>query len=181
MSEILNRMLSPLYRRIKQLFTRGVLRLVDSDTLMQTLQVELLKGEVLGGIEHAEPYGYTSHPFAGAEVFTASVGGRRAHTIALMVSDRRYRKTGLAEGEVALYTREGDYIHFKNGRIVELVASESLTITSKTVTVNGNLLVTGNVNDGSGSMQDIRTTHGSHYHTGDSGGDTSTPVAGGGA
>ncbi len=49
------------------------------------------------------------------------------------------------------------------------------------VKINGNLSVTGNisstgdVSDNSGTMQEIRDTHSSHTHTGDSGGTTSPP------
>jgi len=103
------------------------------------------------------------------------VGGRRAHTIALVVSDRRYRKTDLAEGEVAMYTHEGDYIHFRNGRVIEVVAGASISITAPSFSIDGDLTVTGSVSDGSGSMQAMRDVFNAHTHTGDSGGNTGTP------
>ncbi len=43
------RLLAPIYRRIRQIVTRGVVRLVDPAQLLQTLQVEAFAGEVLDG------------------------------------------------------------------------------------------------------------------------------------
>lgn len=137
-----SRLLAPINRRIRQLFTRGLVRMVDSATLMQSLQIELLQDELLDGVEHAEPYGYTSHPHPGAEVFTASVGGRRAHTIALIAADRRYRKKGLAAGEVALYTDEGDYILLQRGRVIKVVAGTALDVTAPQVNITASTKVT---------------------------------------
>lgn len=167
-----NRLTAPIMRRIKLLVTRAVVRLVDPAALMQSLQVEALAGEVLDGIEHFEPYGYTSHPLAGAEALVFSLSGRRAHSVAGIVADRRYRLKSLAAGEVALYTDEGDVIHFKRGRTIEItagakvkvtaptvevIASSKVTVTtpltevSQNVTIGGTLQVTGQIT-GAGGM-----------------------------
>lgn len=153
-----NRLTAPIMRRIKLLVTRAVVKLVDPAQLMQELQVEALAGEVLDGIEHFEPYGFTSHPLAGAEVLLLSAGGRRAHTLAGIVADRRYRKTGLAPGESAMHNHVGDYILIKQDRsievfagtkvkvtapTVEVVASTKVTVTSPLVEMSGNLNVAG--------------------------------------
>lgn len=108
---------APILRRIRLMLTRGLVKLVDPSTLLQSLQVEALAGEVLDGIEHFEPYGFTGHPYAGAEVVLASIGGRRAQSIVICVADRRYRLTGLAEGEVALYDDQGQKVHLKRAGI----------------------------------------------------------------
>ncbi|WP_330178314.1 phage baseplate assembly protein domain-containing protein [Candidatus Vondammii sp. HM_W22] len=44
-------------RRLRLLVSRAVGRLVDPSTLLQTLQLELLRGELLDGVEHVEGYG----------------------------------------------------------------------------------------------------------------------------
>ncbi len=145
MVTMFSRLLTPINRRIRQLFTRGLVRMVDSTTLMQSLQVELLENELPDGIEHAEPYGYTSHPHPGAEVFTVSVGGRRSHTVALIATDRRYRKQGLAAGEVALYTDEGDFILLKRGRVIKVVAGAALEVAAPQTTITGDVIISGDV------------------------------------
>lgn len=46
------------------------------------------------------------------------LGGNRAQGLAVKVDDRRYRLKGLACGEVALYTDEGDKIHLERGNLI---------------------------------------------------------------
>ena len=58
----------------------------------------------------------------------AFIGGDRSHGVVIVVADRRFRLQGLKPGEVALYTDEGDRIHFKRGRILDI---ETLTLNIK--------------------------------------------------
>lgn len=37
-----------------------------------------------------------------------------------MVADRRYRLKGLESGEVAIYTDEGDKVHLKRGKVIDI-------------------------------------------------------------
>ncbi|EGH25839.1 Phage baseplate assembly protein V, partial [Pseudomonas amygdali pv. mori str. 301020] len=77
-------------------------------------------GEVKDDMEHFEPYGFTSNPLAGAEGIAAFIGGDRSHGLLLVVADRRYRLKGLESGEVAIYTDEGDKIHLKRGKVIDI-------------------------------------------------------------
>lgn len=113
--------------RLKQMIARGVVAMVDSARKLQTLQLRLTADEVKDGVEHFEPYGYTSCPLPGAEHLTVFPGGDRSHGITLVVADRRYRLPNLKGGEVALYTDEGDFIHLKRGRIID-IETETLNI-----------------------------------------------------
>ena len=120
-----------------------------------------------------------------------AVGGNRNHLIAVRVDDGRYRKKNLAAGEVSMYNKDGDYILFKNGRIievvagtklkvtaptVEIVASSTVTITSPSVTMSGNLTVSGTI-DG-GTVKQGSVVLGTHKHGGVTAGGslTSTPT-----
>lgn len=102
------------------LLVRGTVVLGDAVKKMQTLQMRLYADEVKDGLEHFEPYGFTSNPLAGAEGLAAFLGGDRSHGVVLVVADRRYRIQSMAPGEVAIYTDEGDKIHFKRGRIIDI-------------------------------------------------------------
>ncbi len=137
-----NRLTAPLVRRLKLLVTRAVVKLVDPAQFMQELQVEALAGEVLDGVEHFEPYGFTSHPLPGAEVLVLSIGGRRAHSVAGVVADRRHRKTGLAPGEVALHNHLGDYVVIKQDRTIEVFAGTKVKVTAPEVEVVATTKVT---------------------------------------
>lgn len=142
LTRVLHKLLAPLRRRIALLLARGVGKLADSSTPLQLLQIELLKDEVLDRIEHLEAYGYTACPLPGYEPLAASLGGDRGHTVVLVATDRRYRKKGLAPGEVALYTDEGDVLHFKRGRLVEVIAGTKVKITAPEVEVIASTQVT---------------------------------------
>ncbi|MGK3120446.1 phage baseplate assembly protein V [Pseudomonas corrugata] len=105
---------------VKNMLARGTVVLVDALKKMQSLQMRLTAGELKDNAEHFEPYGFTSNPLAGAEVLTAFIGGDRSHAVVLVAADRRYRIQSLEPGEVAIYTDEGDKIHFKRGRIIDI-------------------------------------------------------------
>jgi len=158
MMRTLNKVLKPLRRKVRQLVSRGVVTLIDPNQLMQVLQVELLKGEVLDDVEHFESYGYTAHAPADSEVLTASLNGQRSHTVAIAVANRVFRLKGLAKGEVALYTDEGDVIHFKRGNHIyidamtkitakapdiNMIASTKVTITSPLAAFSGDVDIAG--------------------------------------
>jgi phage baseplate assembly protein V len=124
--------------RIGQLLGYGKLSLLDSETPLQQAQFTLLDDQVLGDVEVWEPYGFTSTAKPGAETLVAQVAGQRGNEVVIAISDRRFRLTGLASGEVALYTDEGDKLHFKRGKVIEinsgneidLMAASKITVTA---------------------------------------------------
>lgn len=127
----IDRLLRPLRRGLAQLVTRAVVTLVNDAAKMQTLQLSLLADETLDGAEHWQQYGFTAVPHAGAEALVVSVGGHRAHSVVIACADRRYRLTGMQNGEVAIYTDEEDKIHFKRGRVID-IETHTLNITAAT-------------------------------------------------
>jgi phage baseplate assembly protein V len=113
------RLMGRLARRLRLLAARAVVKVVNDALKAQGLQVTLLAGEVADGVERVQEYGFTSVPEAGAEAVVLAIGGNRGHLVAVAVDDRRYRKKGLAAGEVALYTKFGSEVHLKaDGSIV---------------------------------------------------------------
>lgn len=151
------KLLLELKRRLRSLVTRGLVTLVDTEQAIQLLQVQAVS---LNEMEHMEPYGYTSHPHAGAEAVLLSMSGRRSHALAIMVGDRRYRLKGLAQGEVALYDDQGQKVHLTRTGIV---INTSMDIIAN---VGGNLdaAIGGNANINAaavnlnGSSGDVVTT-----------------------
>ncbi|NVF16004.1 phage baseplate assembly protein V [Vreelandella maris] len=184
------KLLGPVWRRLRLLISRAVVTRTDSAKGLQILQLDLLRDETRE-VEHMEPYGFTARPLQGAEAVAAAVGGARGHLVALVATDRRYRKRNLAKGEVALYTDEGDELVFNRGRIVRLNAGSAVEVTAPLVTITastsitldtpdvfatGNIKANGQVSDGTGSMQGMRDTYNGHDHDeNDSGGPTEAP------
>lgn len=160
---VIEKSLQPLARRLRTMATRGVVKLVDPSTLMQQLQVAALGDELLDRIEHWEPYGFTSNPHPEAEALLLSLGADRDHTVAVNVADRRFRLKGLASGEVAMATDEGDVIHFKRGNHiyidslskitakapnVDVIASVKVLLDTPETEMTGNLTVAGDTDIG---------------------------------
>ncbi|MDF5874232.1 phage baseplate assembly protein [Pseudomonas aeruginosa] len=70
--------------------------------------------------ELVQHYGFTSAPLPGAEMIVLPIGGRTNHSVVVVATeDGRYR-VQVVDGEVCLYTDEGDYIHMKRGRLIEV-------------------------------------------------------------
>lgn len=180
---VLQRVVGPVWRRLRLLLSRGVLVLVDDALKLQRVQVTLL-GDAPAWAERFQQYGYTSHPLPGAEAIVASISGARAHLVALAVDDRRYRLVGLAEGEVALYDDQGQSVHLTRAGIVIDGAGKPVTITNAPkVRAETELLeCTGEIRDrcdsGGRAMSEMRETYDDHDHPGDSGGTTGKPNQG---
>lgn len=135
------RLLHAMARRIRMLLARSVVTLVNDALMVQGLQVTVLDGEV-AQVQRFQEYGFTSVPLAGAEAILAAIAGARSHLVAIAVDDGRYRLKNLQDGEVALYTDEGDVIHFKRGRIMDVIAGNAINVTAPQVTVTATTKVT---------------------------------------
>lgn len=144
----LAKLLAPLARRLGNMVARGAVSAVNSATKMQSLQLRLMADETKDNVEHFEPFGFTSRPLPGAEHVTVFMDGDRSHGITVVVADRRYRLTGLQDGEAALHDAYGNKAHFKRDGTLDVVASAKVQITSPLVTMSGNLQVTGNISAG---------------------------------
>lgn len=76
--------------------------------------------------EYFQHYGFTSRPLEGAEIIIIREGN---HIIAVASDDRRYR-LAVEDGEVALYTDEGDYIALKRNKNIKVVSGNEVDITA---------------------------------------------------
>lgn len=162
------------------ILVRGTVVLANAANKMQALQMRLTAGEVKDGMEHFEPYGFTSNPKPGAEGIAGFIGGDRSHGVLLVVADRRYRIKGMEPGEVAIYTDEGDKIHLKRGRVISIEtgtlnikATASVNIDTPTITQTGKIVSQGD--QVAGGVSQI-----SHPHSGvQAGNGQSGPPVGG--
>ena len=166
---------------IRLMVSRAVLSLINDATKLQHLQIQLMADEERGDVERFQEYGFSAHPHKGAEAIAVSVGGSRSHMVVIAVDDRRYRLTGLQEGEVAIYTDEGDKIVLKRGREIEITSGTRVIIDAPTTLIKGDVHIEGDttcdgeVSDHSGSMQEMRDTYNGHKHP-ETGSITNTPI-----
>lgn len=126
--------MSDLPNRIRNMVARAVINLINDAQKMQAAQVDLLADETQDDVERFQNYGFTSVPFSGAEGVMLSVGGTRSHGILIAVDDRRYRLTGLPDGEVAVYDDRGQAVHLKRDGI-EIRSPDEVVVIAPIVTV----------------------------------------------
>jgi phage baseplate assembly protein V len=109
-----------LQRQVLSLIGRAVVKSINAASKCQTVDVELLAGQGKAGIEHLEPYGFTSRAKSGAEAVVLFPDGDRSHAVVVSISDRRYRIKGLKTGEVAFYDDQGQTVTLtRNGIVVD--------------------------------------------------------------
>lgn len=116
---VINRLLGPLTRGLRGMVLRGVITLVNDAAALQRVQLQMrgmpqpdgsVGAERADNLEVIGHYGITSVPHTGAEAIMLSINGVKAHGVIIAVDDRRYRLTGLQEGEVALYDDLGNVV-----------------------------------------------------------------------
>lgn len=177
----MDKMLGPLVRRIRLALGRGIVRLVADGGGIQTVQLDLMANETRSKVERFQEYGFTSHPLEGAEAAVIFMGGNRDHGIVIAVDDRRYRLKALEAGEVAIYTDEGDKIHLKRGKIIEISTDELIVNAETRVTFNTPLVrasgdIIDNYEENENNMRGMREIYDIHTHPeNDSGGPTDDP------
>lgn len=133
---------------LRNLISRCTVALANAGGKLQSLQIRMLAGEVKDDVEHLEPYGFTSCPHDGAEGVAVFPGGDRSHGVVVVIADRRFRLQGLEAGEVALFTDEGDKIHFERGRKITVETATFTINASETVDINSPALRHNGVNIG---------------------------------
>jgi len=79
-------------------------------------------GETFSKREYFQHYGFTSRPKPGAEIIIIKENN---NYIAVASDDRRYR-IALEEGEMAIYTDEGDKVHLKRNNIIDVICGNQL-------------------------------------------------------
>lgn len=168
-------------KRIQNAFSRATIKLIDSKTKTQSLQIGLLAGEIKGNIEHMEPYGFTAHPIPGAEAIALFFGGDRSNGVVIVASDKRHRLLNLKEGEVAIYDDQGQKVVLSRSGIVvntpktlTATCGGDVTITAPKITLDApDIYATGNIH-ASGDVKAGSISLNSHTHSGVESGNSST-------
>lgn len=161
----LERAMRPFLQRLQLMVGRAVVSLVKDGLKLQGLQVTLLADEVRDEVERFQQYGFTSHPHPGAEALVVCVAGNRDHAVVVAVDDRRFRLKSLQQGEVAVYTDQGDKVVLKRDGVIELTASTKVRIVSPLVECTGDVDVAGTVTAGVDVFADGISLVG-HVHSG---------------
>lgn len=82
------------------------------------------KNETFLNREYLQHYGFTSRPLSGAEGIVLL---QKNAIYMIATDDRRYR-ISLQDGEVAIYTDEGDFVHFRRNMEIRVNTGNKLII-----------------------------------------------------
>ena len=78
--------------------------------------------------EFFQQYGFTSRPLAGAEVLLIKQG----NIVYVVASDDRRYRLAIEDGEVAIFTDEGDKVHLKKNKEIEIKSGNKVTVDATT-------------------------------------------------
>ncbi|ENR8889159.1 phage baseplate assembly protein V [Citrobacter koseri] len=167
---------------LRNIVARAVITALDTAKKCQAVGLKLIAGEPKEGVEHLEPYGFTSAAQDGAEAVVLFPGGDRSHGVAVVVADRRYRLKGLKRGEVAIYDDLNQSVTLtRNGIVVDGGGKLIVFTNAPKARFEMPIESTGDIKDncdGSGkTMAQMRATYNGHTHkeNGDGGGTTDKP------
>ncbi|MBI5561408.1 MAG: phage baseplate assembly protein, partial [Deltaproteobacteria bacterium] len=128
-----------------------------------------------------QQYGFASRPLPGAEGVMLLIGGVD-NAVVIATEDRRYR-VALESGEAAMYSDEGDKIHFKRGKEIHIKSGGKVVVEA----ANEVNVIAPAVNLGAATggklvvIEEFLTLYNAHTHPGDSGGTTGPPNSQAGA
>lgn len=123
----------PLLSKISSLFRRGVVKTIEDRRTRQVISAVISAGEHRVDVPVHQPFGFNSHaPLDGAVTHVLQNSADPTDLVALMPSNpASMRMGGLREGESILYDSAGQKLHFQNGRVVAVDATEGMVINQK--------------------------------------------------
>lgn len=185
------RLLAPLYRRIRLLVGRCVLDAVDDSLQRQNVQISLLSGESASEIENFQQAGFTSVPLPGATGLYLATGGKRTSLASLLMENKERRKRDLKPGETCIYHigEDDHYFILESNGIARLVcktllveAEEEVIFDTPKTTFTGDINSAGNATFAGTSSASDHLSDGisskEHTHLDGDGEQTSIPQGG---
>ncbi|WP_310611267.1 phage baseplate assembly protein V [Limnohabitans sp.] len=130
--------MNAVWQRLRLMVAQGVATLVGGEYV----QVTVLDGETLPKVRRVEPYGMSSRPKPGAQVYMVFPSGDRALGMALVIGDKRYQMD-LQAGEVALHDDLGNFVKLGADGIVTVNASSKVIANAPMLEVTGDVHVIG--------------------------------------
>ncbi|MEK6420029.1 MAG: phage baseplate assembly protein V [Burkholderia gladioli] len=104
--------------RIRNLFGRGRITLVDDSGPVQLVQIRMNGLEVPAGRFRVPEFGFSSNPPIGSDALALHVAGDRSAGAVVGTNHQESRPRGLAPGETILYSQDGKSVYLKDGSIV---------------------------------------------------------------
>jgi phage gp45-like len=132
-----------LYRRILMNVAPAKILATDDTGPIHRVQVNLNGGpEIVDQLPVMQHYGLNAHAPVGSAATALFIAGQRSNPVIVATGNQKARLRNLKPGEVALYTDEGDSLHFARGQALTVNAGNSFGVTTKAATIKGSDTVT---------------------------------------
>lgn len=110
--------MTDLLTRVRNLFGRGRVTLVDDTGPVQMVQLRMNGIERPSSRYRVPEFGFSSNPPDGSDALALHVAGDRSAGAVIGTNHQPSRPRGLAPGESILYSEDGKSVYLKNGSIV---------------------------------------------------------------
>ncbi|MEZ6004714.1 MAG: phage baseplate assembly protein [Planctomycetota bacterium] len=158
MNGAISRLLRPLRDRITALVCTCRVEDLDQSSPVGRAALQGIYQERLSRVPVWWPFGFRAQPPAGEAALVVSLGGARSGAQVICISDGSGGASDLGDGDVELYAPG-------SGARVRVHADGSVSIKAPAgVSIDGDLAVSGQVEDGTGSMAEMRQTYNAHVH-----------------
>ncbi|WP_186151045.1 phage baseplate assembly protein V [Burkholderia gladioli] len=114
--------------RIRNLFGRGRVTLVDDSGPVQIVQLRMNGLEVPAGRFRVPEFGFSSNPPVGSDALALHVAGDRSAGAVVGTNHQESRPRGLEPGESMLYSQDGKSVHLKDGAIVVEAKGQNVVV-----------------------------------------------------
>lgn len=124
--------------RIRNLFGRGRITLVDDSGPVQIVQLRMNGLEVPTGRFRVPEFGFSSNPPEGSDALALHVAGDRSAGAVIGTNHQESRPRGLAPGESILYSEDGKrvYLTASGGIVVEANGQDVVVNDAANITLN---------------------------------------------
>lgn len=129
--KIISKTIAPLKRKVLLSIAHGIIEATKDDGDLQFIQATYMADETKNDVRKMHHFGFSSHAPKGSECIAVSVAGNREASVIIATENREFRFKNLGEGEVAIYSKDGDYIHLKDGNAID-IKTKTLTIDAET-------------------------------------------------
>ena len=127
---------------VRAMLGYAVVNDVDDTGGAQMLSVTTGDGVQRAEVEVVQPFGFSSVPPPdGAVTLLLSVGADPGNLVALSVANPSARFGKLGPGEAIIYGGDGSRVHIRQGGAIEIWGGTSVTVNTKTATVNATTAV----------------------------------------
>ena len=127
-----------LYRRIRMAVASVTISATDDSGPVHKVQGKV-RGtpEVIDNLQTLNLYGFASHAPVGSDALAIFGNGDRSNGVIVATANQAARPRNQKQGEVTIYTDEGDTISLQHGHTIAISTTGTLNVAASTINIVG--------------------------------------------